>query len=138
MECRHLLPSPRMKRSDDQSRESLSADEQVILKVLLARDFPGSDALREQANHVSVIDRPEPNDPTAVLSVDRTATRPAKTEQRVPVEGEAVDEDGARLGILVHVVDGYLDELEFVRYDGKPLRRLPDANMITVITRTSR
>jgi hypothetical protein len=79
-----------------------------------------------------VVSRPEAADPTAVLEVDRESSAPAKTYLRVPVEGAARDADGALIGILVHVVDGYLSELEYVRYDGDPMLRVPDADQVAV------
>jgi hypothetical protein len=80
---RDMLPAPSMTASRDKPRQSLSGEEQAILEQLLAREFPGSRELRAKLRHVSVIDRPEPYDLTALLAVDQTATEPAETVQRV-------------------------------------------------------
>jgi hypothetical protein len=46
-----------------------------------------------------------------------TATTKAPVRWRVPVEGETVDQDGVPILILLHVVDGMLNELEFFKGD---------------------
>jgi hypothetical protein len=42
----------------------------------------------------------------------------------VPVEAELVDEDGVIVHVLLHVVDGFLNELEVYREDSAPVRRV--------------
>jgi hypothetical protein len=39
----------------------------------------------------------------------------------VPVEAEYRDDDDCPVWVLLHVVNGFLDELEIVRADGQPL-----------------
>jgi hypothetical protein len=41
----------------------------------------------------------------------------------VPVEAELEDEDGVPVHVLLHVLDGYLNELEIYREDSAPVRR---------------
>jgi hypothetical protein len=45
----------------------------------------------------------------------------ATVNERVPVEAEGW-ENGVPIDILLHVVDGYLAELEVLRMDSKPLQ----------------
>ena len=55
--------------------------------------------------------------------------------QRVPVEAEAEDIDGVTVHVLLHVIDGYIDELEIYRDDSAPLRGTirPEALSIIVL-----
>jgi hypothetical protein len=41
---------------------------------------------------------------------------------RIPVEGMAADADGVAIAVLLHVVDGWVTELEVYRVDGKQIR----------------
>lgn len=110
----------------------LSHREVAILNRLLEVDFPGADGLRRQVPFARAWAHPEPDDVTVVLDVDRALAAPAATERRVPVEASARDSDGAEILILLHVIDGYLDELEFIRGDGKPMLAAPKAEAISV------
>ena len=67
--------------------------------------------------------------PTIELAVDRSSARAAPVRSRIPVEAGGVGADGKRLHVLLHVVDGFLSELEIFREDGKPVRDLmgPDS-----------
>ncbi|WP_448721617.1 DUF6984 family protein [Microbacterium natoriense] len=42
-----------------------------------------------------------------------------------PHRGKFVDRDGVRVHLLLHVVDGYLDELEVLRGDSGPIMSRP-------------
>ena len=52
---------------------------------------------------------------------------PAEVVRRIPVEAEAVDSDGATIHLLLHVVDGLMNELELYRDGGGTVRRMPAA-----------
>jgi hypothetical protein len=39
-----------------------------------------------------------------------------------------------KIHILVHVVDGFLAELEIYREDGEAIRRMPDPNSLEVLS----
>ena len=41
---------------------------------------------------------------------------------RIAVEAEVEDLDGMKIVILLHVIDGYVDELEVFRADSGPLQ----------------
>ncbi|MDP3541865.1 MAG: hypothetical protein Q8T11_05285 [Elusimicrobiota bacterium] len=52
--------------------------------------------------------------------------------QRVPVEAESKDADGMGLHFLLHVVGGFLRELEIFREDSEPIKGLPQADALVV------
>jgi hypothetical protein len=54
----------------------------------------------------------------------------ADVKNRVPVIGLTKDESGAAIDILLHVVDGKVNELEFVRLDGEPIKGLPRLDIL--------
>lgn len=58
---------------------------------------------------------------------------PAKVIRRIPVEAEAEDSDGATIHLLLHVVDGYMKELELYRDGVGAVKRLPAAEDLRVI-----
>ncbi|HEV2122825.1 MAG TPA: hypothetical protein VGW38_08630 [Chloroflexota bacterium] len=49
---------------------------------------------------------------------------------RVPTEGEARDIDGTTIQVLLHVVGGYLSELELYRVSDNQPFRLPDPQAV--------
>lgn len=102
------------------SPRHLSKLERLVLAKLLSVDFPGKDQLNEQLHDVRVKRIDEQG------SLELLPIRPAPiaaVEQRVPVEAEMLDKDGVTIHVLLHVVDGFLKELEIYRDDSNPLER---------------
>lgn len=98
----------------------LTDRERRLVEKLLSPEFPGCEALRSQLEtaRVSAID--------ADGSLQFRVSGPsAEVEQRVPTEGYYFDaEDGGlrpAVHVLLHVVDGRLDELEVYKDDGSPI-----------------
>ena len=54
---------------------------------------------------------------------------------RVPVMGITKDEAGGHVEILLHVIDGKIVELEFVRMDGAPMIGLPRLDIMQLHVR---
>jgi hypothetical protein len=100
----------------------LSDLEGQLLAVLLGTDFSGRDALAEQVAAASVreIDH---NGSLEFAPADGT---PAEVARRVPVEAELDDNDGVTIHVLLHVVDGFLKELEVYRDDSGRIQRVLD------------
>jgi hypothetical protein len=99
----------------------LSDLEERLLAVLLGTDFSGRDALAKQVASASVreIDR------NGSLEFAPSDSKPAEVAHRIPVEAELDDNDDVTIHVLLHVVDGYLKELEVYRDDsGRVLRAL--------------
>jgi hypothetical protein len=61
----------------------------------------------------------------------------APVTQRVPVYATALDADGVPIELLLHVVDGLVQELEVVEADGSPIKRPPQAADLHVTVRTA-
>lgn len=101
----------------------LTPTERRLLDFLLRKPFPGRNDLKAQLGSVGVATECRIC-PTVELTVDRSSARAAPVRSRIPVEAEGVDVDGKRLHVLLHVVDGFLSELEVFREDGEPVRDL--------------
>ena len=99
---------------------SLSEAEKNILAVLLGAEFPGNRALAEQVAHA----RARQIDPEGSLEFSVEGGPPAEVVRRVPVEAELEDSDGVTIHVLLHVLDGFMNELEIFREDSGPIRRL--------------
>jgi hypothetical protein len=111
---------------------ALNARERVMLAVLLAEPFRGADALRRQAEMVKVNEECTCGCGSIGLIVDREPDLHAEVRSRIPVEGRAIvpAEDGAPIEVLLHVIDGYLNELEVVPYSEAV--HFPDPQQISV------
>jgi hypothetical protein len=110
----------------------LSQVEREVLVRLLAKEFPGSAQLREQMKSVVVSLDHGSHCPTVGLTVDPNVPR-ARVTTRIPVTAFATASDGMQIDVSVHVVDGYLSELEAFRHDDKPLAALPQVHALEVM-----
>lgn len=110
----------------------LNKQERSLIFHLLSISFPGCNELQEQIDESLVLYECE-YCPTIELIVNRSATN-AQVRRRVPVEGEGFDEDGVKIHFLVHVVEGYLSEIEFFRDDSERIRQLPEISSIKVMS----
>ncbi len=104
---------------------NVSQQELSIIESLLDRDVPGAEALRSQLSGSLVYPM---NDDETILRFKMSpqavpATVPYK--QNVAVEAAASDLDGRRVEVLLHVKDGLIYELEYVKVDGSNLKRRP-------------
>lgn len=107
----------------------LNGNEIQILDALLGSDFPGRSDLIKQISQcrVSCIDK---NGSLRFFVGDSApATR---VRMRIPVEAEYSDDDGVAVHVLLHVVDGRVDELEVYKDDLSPIMRKPDAASLRV------
>jgi hypothetical protein len=88
-----------------------SREEQALLNRLLEAEFPGRDELGHLLREVLV----RTIDDDGGLELQSQVEGRAPVVQRVPVEAEAKDEDGAVIHMLLHVVEGRPVELELYR-----------------------
>jgi hypothetical protein len=107
----------------------LTPDEGALIKRLLDADFPGRKELRAQIEAASV--REVDEDGSLEFRV-RTAQK-APVARRVPVEAEARDADGGNVHVLLHVVDGRVDELEFYKEDGSRVLKRPALEELRIL-----
>jgi hypothetical protein len=98
-----------------------TTEEQALLNRLLDAEFPGRDELAALLRRVLV----KTIDEDGGLELQSQAEGMASVAQRVPVEAEAKDEDGAVIHMLLHVVDGRPIELEFYRDGVGSVRKMP-------------
>lgn len=100
-----------------------------LLTALLSADFPGRKELLEQLAGLKV----QRIDDDGSLSLRPTNGPPASVIRRVPVEAELGDDDGVTIHALLHVVDGYLNELDVFREDGSLVRRALRSEQMRVV-----
>lgn len=92
-------------------------------------EFHGAGALRRQLASTLV----EPIDRDGSLRLCPVDPTPATVARRIPVEAIYVDADGVLVHVLIHVIDGVLDELEVYREDSDAVVVAPaDAPLLEV------
>jgi len=90
-----------------------------ILARLLQAEFSWRDEMARQVTRATVRNSDE-NGSLDVLIGDDPPLAPVKN--RIPVEAKTADLDGINVNILLHVVDGRVNELEVYRDDSGSLR----------------
>ena len=92
---------------------AIKPEEWEILEFLLTKRFQGRDELRRQLDGVRVTGPSCGCGCDSVgLSVDRSFA-PAPVEERVPTDAFGRDPGGNVVGVMLHVIDGYMVDLEF-------------------------
>lgn len=93
--------------------------ERLALARLLGAEFPGKEELLEQAREVKA----KTLDAEGSIALLPAANAPAaRVVRRIPVEAEFEDLDGVMVHVLLHVVGGFLNELEVYRDDSAPVQ----------------
>jgi hypothetical protein len=90
--------------------------ERDVLKRMLTADFPGVAQLREQAENVSV----RTLDDDGSFQIKPEGGPLAKVGRRVVSDAHVVDSQPPTF-VLLHVVGGFLSELEIYAGDGSPV-----------------
>jgi hypothetical protein len=103
----------------------LTNDELALLELLLTREFPGRDALVEQAK-TARWGGPgcTCGCPSYLLEVHRTLPA-AAVEERMVSDAHGNEPGGNFVGILLFVEDGYLSEVEVYGYEDFAWAGLP-------------
>ena len=129
--CGLVHKSEKEKQGDvvDSSFRPLKTHERELLEKLLEPEFPGRDELRLQLNSVTAKQIFE----DGTLALQCGLTHPAPVKSRVPVEGECRDADGGPISVFLHVVDGFMNELEIVKYDHSKIVKQPSAHDLVVL-----
>jgi hypothetical protein len=112
----------------------LSKEEWAFLQFLLQSPFPGDKELQRQLD-VARVSVECDTCPTIAFTVDTSIAPPASLVDRVPIEAEssgAARDDS--IHVLLHVVDGYLSELEVYRNDLGLISSLPSTSALDIIT----
>jgi hypothetical protein len=109
----------------------LTDAERAALTALLVDDVPDVATLRLQAASARVSGVCRCGCPSVTFAVDRALPR-AQVGHRVPVDGYANDDAGHEVMLLLHVLAGYLHELEIYRADGGALPEPPLPTSVVV------
>lgn len=122
-----VTPSPGNRKSGwrEIPPRPLTKDQGELLEFLLSEPFPGRDELQSQLATARVTAECSCGCRSSALDVDRSASPPVRSIERIPVEAEGADVDGTEVDLLLHVVGGYMNELEIFRVDSKPIVRVP-------------
>ncbi|MBN2211359.1 MAG: hypothetical protein JW709_08190 [Sedimentisphaerales bacterium] len=99
--------------NEDKFRE-ISPTERALIRCLLSINFKGRDNIKHQLDSALV----RRIDDDGSLEFKIVDVIPADVSQRVPVECWCKDIDGMQIEILLHVVNGIVNELEIFRGDG--------------------
>lgn len=110
---------------------SLNELEKNILSCLLEKDFPGKDAIIKQLENVKVSEVADGDNYGSIL-LHTDAKEVAAARNTIPVEALVVDTDGIDVAILLHVVDGFVSELEFFKVDGSPMIESPNPQLMRI------
>lgn len=122
--------SPRgIRNKNERDYRTLSARERAYLERLLAAEFPGCDVLAEQLAEAKV----RQIDEFGSLDFYVRPARRAKLERRIPIEGQFRDADGTMIHLLLHVLDGAMDELEVFKEDLSEVIELPPPEDLEVL-----
>jgi hypothetical protein len=112
--------------------QPLSLNQKALLDRLLSKPFPGSEELKKQVADCEAKPTGDDDNYGSVYLTTRSK-QPAKVALRVPVEGLVDDSDDSSVDVLLHVVDGFINELEIVKLDGTPLKAELDPTKMRVI-----
>jgi Domain of unknown function (DUF6984) len=113
----------------EQSLRNLTRRELDLVHRLLEEQFDARNELVAQLEHAQV----RTIDQNGSLMFRVVGPRAAQIRSRVPVEGEAVDADGMTIHVLLHVVDGQLNELELFKDDLGTVIDFPSPSKLTVM-----
>jgi len=112
----------------------LTEDEQLVLGRILAADFQGVSALREQALGVQVVGRCECGCPSVDLQPPADSTRSDQVGRLAPVElAVAPLADELPGEVILFVDDGRLSYLEYVYYCELPPTGWPSEDRLSAI-----
>lgn len=103
--------------------------ERALLERLLQAEFPGRDELAQMIRDILV----RTIDEDGGLELQSQVKGRALVIQRVPVEGEARDEDGLVIHVLLHVVEGKPVELEIYKNGAARIKRFPPPSEFELI-----
>jgi hypothetical protein len=103
------------------SFRQLTPNELALLEKLLAHEFPGRDALRQQLTSVTA----RQIDEHGCLELSYEGHSLADTELGCPTEGTCADLDGRLIAVMLHVKNGRMRLLAMFKQDGSDILRSP-------------
>ena len=115
--------------SDTNDFRPLSATERAVLDRLMEVEFPGREEIRKQLEECLV----KTIDENGSLRFRVKSEVVAPVKKRIPVEAEFTDSDGVMAHVLLHVLNGFVRELEVYKDDSTRLIDKLDATKLRVI-----
>jgi hypothetical protein len=115
----------------------LSEYERAVIGRLLEADFVGRGEIEDEVSHAEASLIAGTDDNYGSINIRTSSERKAVVVNRVPVMGITKDEAGGHIEILLHVIEGKVDKLEFIRMDGTPMIGLPRLDIMQVHTRST-
>lgn len=115
--------------TSDQKFRQPTSREKSILKFLLTKKFKGCNTLRRQISDCLV----RTLDENASLKLKTLCKDKANVERRIPTEAEMLDTDKITVHILLHVVNGKVDELEFYKDDLSRILGSVDLSKVKIV-----
>lgn len=92
------------------------------LEVLLSYPFEGRDIINDQLKTATIISDKtyisEDAYPYISLKFEIDSTQRFPVKQRVPIQMLAIQSTGDAIDFMLHVIDGYIDELEIYSTNG--------------------
>lgn len=99
---------------------NLNKLEKRWIALMLNQSFEGRDIIKEQLEHGIVVS--ETFSPFISLRFRTTSKEKYPYSLRVPAEMIAYQDNGVPVEFLLHVVDGFIDELEIFSADGSIIK----------------
>ena len=117
-------------------KRALTDYEREILERLLEPAFLGRDQLKLQVKNAKAIPTNDPDNYGSIY-LEGPSQPKANVAGRVPVAATAKDEDGILIDILLHVIDGLVNELEILKADGTLIKlRFKAEDMVVTVNKT--
>ncbi len=111
----------------------LNTWEKEIVNFLLSKEFPGVEALRAQTAALKVSEECKDGCGSVYFSVDPQNAPKADLEQRIPVEATGSDIDGLQIDVLLHVINGYIDQIEIICWGKEKIAAVPIPQRLQLI-----
>lgn len=99
----------------------LTESERAVIEALLRHDFPGAGELRRQIPTLRVHYEGASNSASLKMSPVRDPSNAAPVKARVPVEGWGMDAEGRESWVLLHVISGFIGELQVLSRSESPV-----------------
>lgn len=99
---------------------NLSEQEKAWLEIVLSCDFQGRAEIIQQINSAK-IDREYTEGYLSIIFCVDKLLKPVKTNGRVPIEVRVFKEKEAPIQFLLHVIKGYVAELEIFHADSSSI-----------------
>lgn len=101
---------------------NFSQQEKIWLETMLSKNFSGNEIILKQLNSAQVTRKYNTGYFSIKTNTDKRLPQ-FPFEIRVPVEMRVFGKDKVPIVFLLHVVNGYVDELEIFNADSSPLSK---------------